>query len=62
LCGWNSGSTDFNPVPTLIYSETGGYFPAETVVSGLTYTGKQPELGCFYNADATIKAERFFPA
>lgn len=56
------GSSDTNPAPTFVYSETGGYFPAETVVSGLTYNGKPPEIGGFYNADATIKAERFFPA
>lgn len=62
LCGWNSGSTSFNPLPTFIYSETGGYFPAKTVVSGLTYTGKLPQIGEFWNGDATIKAEKFFPA
>lgn len=62
LCGWNSGSTSFNPVPTFVYSETGGYYPAKNVVSGLTYAGKPPEIGGFYNEDATIKADRFFPA
>lgn len=59
---WSSSSSSFNPPPTFIYSETGGYFPAKTVVSGLTYAGKPPEIGGFYNADATIKAEKFFPA
>ena len=62
LHGWEGGSSYWNPPPTFVYSETGGYFPAETTVSGLTYTGKPPEIGGFYNADATIKAERFFPA
>lgn len=56
------GSSYTNPPPTFIYSETVGYFPAENVVSGLTYTGKPPKIGGFYNADATIKAERFYPA
>lgn len=62
LLGWASASSAYNPVPTFVYSETGGYAPAKDVVSGLTFTGKAPEVGGFYNADATIKAERFFPA
>lgn len=59
---WENSGYGPPPLPTFVYSETGGYFPAETVVSGLTYTGKAPEIGGFYNAYATIKAERFFPA
>jgi hypothetical protein len=59
---WSGGASSWNPPPTFVYSETGGYFPGETVVSGLTYAGKPPEIGGFYNADATIKAEKFFPA
>lgn len=62
LLGWASGSSAYNPVPTFIYSESGGYFPAETVVSGLKYTGKLPKLREFWNDGATIKAEKFFPA
>lgn len=60
--GWQSGSSNWNPPPTIVYSENGGYFPAKNVVSGLKYTGKLPKLREFWNDGATIKAERFFPA
>lgn len=59
---WENASSSFDPPPTFVYSETGGYAPAKDDVSGLMYAGKPPEIGGFYNADATIKAERFFPA
>lgn len=59
---WGNSGYGPTPLPTFVYSETGGYFPAETVVSGLTYAGKPPKIGEFWNGDATIKAERFFPA
>lgn len=62
LLGWASGSSAYNSVPTFVYSESGGYSPAKSVVSGLSFAEKLPEIGGFYNADATIKAEKFFPA
>lgn len=59
---WENSGYGPTPLPSFVYSESGGYFPTDTIVSGLTYNGKPPKIGCFYNADATIKAERFFPA
>ena len=59
---WSSNSSAYDPIPTFVYSETGGYAPAKNDVSGLTYTNKLPKISEIWNDGATIKADRFFPA
>ena len=58
---WSNSGYGPTPLPTFVYAES-GYSPANNVVSGLTYTEKLPEIGEFWNGNATIKAEKFFPA
>lgn len=57
---WQSNSSAFSPIPTFIYSPSGGMAPANVITSGLTYINTVPDIGKFYNSNATIRVDVFY--